>query len=86
MRDADAAYHFIDHDGPVLYFRTDLQAPRFRVIAVDVRHPERVNWKEIIPQGKDLLEGVSLVGEQFICEYLRVMPTARSSALICRGK
>jgi prolyl oligopeptidase len=30
----EADYSFIDHDDGVLYFRTDLNAPRGRVIAI----------------------------------------------------
>ena len=45
LDDFDAGYHFIDNDGPVFWFLTDLDAPRGRVIAIDTRHPERKNWK-----------------------------------------
>ena len=64
-------YTLIDNDGPVLYFRTDFNAPRGRVIAIDVRKPEKANWKEIIPQAAEKLEGVSLVGNLFVASYLK---------------
>ena len=54
-----------------MYFKTDLDAPLGRVIAIDTRKPERKNVKEIIPQAKDKLSGVSLVGNLFICSYLK---------------
>ena len=50
--DFDNEYSFIDNDGPIFYFKTDLKAPRGRVIAIDIRKPERKNWKEIIPAGQ----------------------------------
>ncbi len=31
----------------VFYFHTDLDAPRYRVIAIDVSRPEREHWREI---------------------------------------
>lgn len=68
---ADASYDFVGNEGGVFYFRTDLDAPRHRVIAIDVAKPERADWKEIIPQGKDLLQGVTSVGGYLVCEYLR---------------
>ena len=49
LNDFDAQYSFIDNDGPVFWFRTDLDAPRGRVIAIDIRQPERKNWREIVP-------------------------------------
>lgn len=71
LSEADARYHFIDNDGPVFLFQTDLDAPRHRVIAIDTRQPERTNWREIVPQTGDLLDDVSSVGGQLICEYLQ---------------
>lgn len=66
----ESSYGFIGHDGSVLYFETDYQAPLSRVIAIDLEHPERENWKTIIPEGQDNLQDVSLVGDQFIATYL----------------
>jgi prolyl oligopeptidase len=64
-------YSFIDNEGPIFYFKTDLKAPRGRVIAIDTRKPERKNWKEIIPQAKESLDEVGLVGNLFVCHYLK---------------
>ena len=71
LTDYDADYGFADNDGPVFYFRTDLDAPRYRVIAIDTRKPERAAWKEVIPQTADKLEGASFVGGKIFCEYLK---------------
>ncbi len=71
LADFDADYTFIDNDGPVFWFRTYLLAPRGRVIAVDIRNPERANWKEILPQAAETLQRVSLVNDQFIATYLK---------------
>jgi prolyl oligopeptidase len=67
----EAAYSFIGNDGPLFWFRTDLNATRGRVIAIDTLNPDRKNWKEIIPQASETLEGVSLVGDHFIASYLK---------------
>jgi prolyl oligopeptidase len=67
----EADYSFIDNDGSVFFFQTDLKAPLRRVIAIDVTRPDRENWKELIPEAKDTLESTNLVGGQFICTYLR---------------
>ena len=71
LADFDADYGFCDNDGPVFYFRTDLGAPRYRVIAIDTRKPERTNWREVIAQTADKLEGASFVGGKIFCEYLK---------------
>jgi len=71
LNDFDADYTFIDNEGPVFWFRTDLLAPRGRVIAIDIRNPERANWWEIIPQAAETLQSVGMVNDQFIATYLK---------------
>ncbi|MEJ5225239.1 MAG: prolyl oligopeptidase family serine peptidase, partial [Anaerolineales bacterium] len=63
----EAAYELIGNDGPRLYFRTDLDAPRGRVIAIDLTRPEKEHWQTLIPQSGDVLEAVTLINDQFIC-------------------
>ena len=71
LNDFDAAYRFIDNDGPLFWFRTDLEAPRGRVIAIDIRRPERPQWREVIPEARETLQEVTLVHNRFIAIYLR---------------
>ncbi|MBX3746743.1 MAG: S9 family peptidase [Verrucomicrobiae bacterium] len=71
LMDFDADYTFIDNDGPVFWFRTDLTAPRARVIAIDVTRPEREAWREVIPEAEDTLTRVSVVGDRFLAHYLK---------------
>jgi prolyl oligopeptidase len=70
LDDFDASYAFVGNDGPVFYFLTDLDAPRKRVIAIDTRHPERRRWRELIPQGQDVLEGVQIIHDTFVANYM----------------
>jgi prolyl oligopeptidase len=67
----ESEYSLIDNDGPVLYFKTDNKAPRGRVIALDLRKPDPANWKELIPQAKENLVGVNMVGNLFVADYLK---------------
>jgi prolyl oligopeptidase len=71
LGDFDASYNFIANDGPLFWFDTDLAAPRGRVIAVDLRHPERACWREVIPQGPETLQGVSCLHETLVAHYLQ---------------
>ncbi len=70
LMEFDAEYSFIDNDGPRFWFKTDLGAPRGRVIAIDITRPERSQWKEIIPEAKDALVSVGAVNDTFIASYL----------------
>ena len=71
LKDFDAMYQFAGNKGPVFYFRSDNNAPRARLIAIDVRHPAAKNWKEIVPQSEETLEAVHFVGGRFIAQYLK---------------
>ena len=67
----DHEYTFVGNEGPVLFFKTDLDAPRRRLVAVDLRRPKPLPWKEIVPQSEATLLEVQLVGDQFIARYLQ---------------
>ena len=71
LDEMDASYEYVGNDGSVFYFNTNLNAPRGRIIAINLNHPERSNWKEIIPQSDATLTGVSMVGNNFFANYLR---------------
>jgi prolyl oligopeptidase len=67
----DADYSFVGNDGARFYFLTDKDAPRRRLIAIDVKRPQREHWQELVPQAEDILQRVSLVGDQFFATYLK---------------
>jgi prolyl oligopeptidase len=67
----DAAYDVIGNDGPVFYVRTDKDAPRARIIAVDLRTPAPAGWRTVVPQAADAMEDVALVGSRFVVSYLK---------------
>ncbi|HLP87216.1 MAG TPA: prolyl oligopeptidase family serine peptidase [Nostocaceae cyanobacterium] len=71
IKEFEAAYSFIENDDSIFYFRTDLNAPRGRVIAIDINKPEPESWREIIPQVAETLEGVGVLNNQFVAEYLQ---------------
>ncbi|HEX6986937.1 MAG TPA: prolyl oligopeptidase family serine peptidase [Planctomycetaceae bacterium] len=68
-------YSFLGNDGPVFYFRTDLNAPKKRIVAIDTRKATKENFKEhlveVLPETNDVLDGVSFVGNMFVCSYLQ---------------
>jgi prolyl oligopeptidase len=66
----DAAYHLIGNDGATFWFQTDLKAPLGRLIAIDTTQPLPPKPNELIAESQDKLEGVSLVSEHFVAEYL----------------
>ncbi len=70
LDEADAMYNVVGNNGPVFYIHTDLNAPRGRIIAIDLRSPERENWQELVPQQDDVIAFVSLINAQFVVTYM----------------
>jgi prolyl oligopeptidase len=56
--------------GTRLYVVTDLNAPRYKIVEIDLTNPGRDHWKEIIPESKDLLEDASVAGGKLVVKYL----------------
>jgi prolyl oligopeptidase len=67
----DAEYDFIDNDGPVFWFRTNKDAARGKVVAIDTRHPQPQDWATLIPEASETLEEVHLVSDHFLAVYLK---------------
>jgi prolyl oligopeptidase len=67
----EASYGFIDHEGTTFWVQTDLDAPRGRVVAIDVNQSDRTHWQEIIPEAEETLEGIDLLNHQFVASYLK---------------
>jgi prolyl oligopeptidase len=67
----DNEYSMVDNDGPVFWFKTDYKASRGRVIAIDLRKPDPIDWKEVIPEAKENLVGVNMTGNLFVATYLK---------------
>lgn len=70
----DAHWSVIDNDGSIFWFFTDLDAPRGKVVAIDVSKStdEHLEMKELISQPEDthtIMEGVSTLGNRFFVSY-----------------
>ena len=67
----EASYSFIDCDNNTFWFRTDLDALKGKVIAIDLDNPDKNNWQTIIPEAEETLEGVGILNNQFVTDYLK---------------
>jgi prolyl oligopeptidase len=76
IADHDNKFDFIENDGPVFFFRTEADAPKGRVVAIDTRKPTKKDWKTVVPEAKETLQGVSFLSGLFVCSYLRDAQTA----------
>jgi prolyl oligopeptidase len=68
---ADFGYDPIAVIGSTLYLKTNDGAQRGRVIAMDIEHPERTKWKEIVPEGPETLDGAQMADGKFLLSYMK---------------
>ncbi|HEV3089483.1 MAG TPA: hypothetical protein VGX96_19935, partial [Candidatus Elarobacter sp.] len=67
--DPNVQYSPIGDDGARIYLQTNKDAPRSRLVWVDLNDPSHA-LHDIVPQSPDTLEGVSLLGNRFYLAYL----------------
>lgn len=67
----------LGNDGTTFYVKTDLDAPRGRIMAFDLREGLS-SLREIVPQQPQVLESAGMVGDLIVAQYLRdVLPLVR---------
>lgn len=67
----DAEYEFVGNEGGLFWFLTDADAPQRRIIAVDTDAADPLEWTTLVPEGEEVIEGVSVVGDRFAVSYLK---------------
>lgn len=67
----DAEYDFIGSDGDTFFLKTNLDAPRGRIIAIDLANPAREHWRTLVPENDDVMIAVRIVNHELIVITLR---------------
>lgn len=63
-------YSVLDNDGENLLVMTNNDAPKQKVVSININNPEKSNWKTIIPESDNTLRGVSIVGNKLFASYM----------------
>ena len=69
--DFDASYNLVSNVGDTFFIRTDLDAPKQKLVAVDLKNPAREHWKTLIPENEATLRSVAHVGGILIANYMK---------------
>jgi prolyl oligopeptidase len=71
-------WRLVEGMGQALWFVTNQDAPRYRLVAIDLgaRDPQ---WKELVRQSDETLQQASIIGDQLVLQYLK---DASSRALV----
>lgn len=60
----------VDHKDGRFLVHTDIGAPNYRLVSIDLKKPSQSHWVEILPECKHLLESVSKAGGKLFAHYL----------------
>jgi prolyl oligopeptidase len=67
----DVKVHFEGHiGGNTLYIKTNWEALDSRILAVDLLHPERDRWREVVKEAPNAIDGWALCGGHLLVRYL----------------
>lgn len=71
LKGFDYNYSIVDNQGKNLLVLMDNGATNYRVVSIDPKNNNPENWKEIIKEQKELLEGVNIAGGKLFARYLK---------------
>ena len=74
---ADFGFDVLAAVDSTFYVQTTDAAPRGRVVAVDLKHPKKENWKEVVPQSAETLDNAQIADGKILLAYMK---DAHSSA------
>jgi prolyl oligopeptidase len=81
----DSDYTFVNNIENRLLILTNYKADNNRLVAISTVRPEEGYWEEIIPENKDKLNGVNLLGGKIVANYIH-NASSKVSVFDLRGK
>jgi prolyl oligopeptidase len=64
--------HFLaEAEAGHLYILTNWKASRGRIMVADLQHPEVEHWQTLIPEEKDAIETLDVVGKKLLLNYMK---------------
>lgn len=78
MPQGEGQYSFEGNNGEEFWFQSTLDAPRRRLVAVNINKPQPQHWQELVAQSDAPLNTVSIIGKYFVMRYTRdALPVIR---------
>ncbi len=69
----------IDNLGGVFFVHTNDHAPKYKLVSIRLDAPSKENWKVILPETPDLMQGVRFCNNKLVVDYLQDV----TSKLMC---
>ncbi|MBQ9893393.1 MAG: S9 family peptidase [Bacteroidales bacterium] len=61
----------VETDGDLIYILTNREAPMNRLVVADIKNPSYTAWKDVLPAGGCVLDGVTFAGGRLIATYMQ---------------
>ena len=71
----DDSFGVIDNVGDKLLIRTNKNAPNGRVVLVDPKNPHDENWRDVLPERSEPLQGVGTAGGKLFASWRKDVAT-----------
>jgi prolyl oligopeptidase len=73
IHEFEACFSYIANDGTLVYLHTNINSPRYKLIAIDLSRPAREQWRDIVPEHQaDVLSAVYAVHKTYMAVvYMR---------------
>lgn len=78
--DFDYEYNPVDVIGEMIYFYTNYNAPKYRLMKTTLDKPELKHWVDVVPESENVLNRVSFIGGKMILSYTK---DASDHAYVC---
>ena len=71
----DSSFYIVDNVGDKLLIETDHKAPNGRVFLFDPKSPSEKDWKDVLPERAEPLQGANTGGGKLFATYLKDVTT-----------
>jgi prolyl oligopeptidase len=71
----DDSFGVVDNAGDLFLIETNRKAPNGRVFLFDPKNPAEANWKDVLPEKPEPLQGASSAGGKLFATYLKDVTT-----------
>ncbi len=70
VKEIKNSYNLIDNIGDKLVVATNKDAPKYRIVLIDINKPEPKNWETLIPEKEEVLSSISSAGGKLFAHYM----------------
>ncbi len=71
MESFEYEFSIVDNIDGNLFVHTNYQAPKYRLLKINIDKPEESNWEVLIPEKENVLSYANLAGGKIVTEYMK---------------